>query len=119
MIVNNRFYLCEVFRTVADGKENNMNTLQVERLVDNVGADGLLAHESSMAALVEYAHEMGVSPVLVNVLADHREPEVARIRALARISDELGTHRAPVPATTATTRPTTSSTRSSLVCATA
>ncbi len=96
-----------------------MNTLQVERLVDNVGADGLRAHESSLTALVEYAHEMGASTVLVNLLADRREPEVARIRALARISGELGTHRASGPATPVPTHLVASTTRSALVCATA
>lgn len=46
---------------------------------------GLVAAENELREITVAARNAGVSPVLVAVLADRTQPEVARIRALAKI----------------------------------
>lgn len=47
---------------------------------------GLAGVESEVAEVARRAGLAGVSPVLVGVLADEREPEVARIRAFGLVA---------------------------------
>lgn len=54
-------------------------------LAQQVDLRGLQAAEPVLRDLTVAARNAGVSPVLVAVLADSSEPEVARIRALAKI----------------------------------
>lgn len=48
--------------------------------------DGMVGHEADVAEIAHLAADVGVSPVLVGVLADGREPEVARIRAFGLVA---------------------------------
>lgn len=48
----------------------------------------------SIARLVDRARPAGVSPVLIDVLADAAAPEPARIRAFGRVAVELAARRA-------------------------
>lgn len=54
-------------------------------LAQQVDMRGLETAEPVLRDLAVAARNAGVSPVLVAVLADASEPEVARIRALAKI----------------------------------
>ncbi len=62
-------------------------------LAQNVDTRGLAAVEGDVREITVAARTAGVSPVLVAVLADPREPEVARIRALAKIRMALEARR--------------------------
>jgi hypothetical protein len=54
-----------------------------------LSCDGLGAHEVSIRQVVSWARAADVSPVLVGILADPSEPEVARLRAFGRIATAL------------------------------
>ncbi len=51
--------------------------------VDN---DGIGAHEGAAQMLVDAATRKGLCPVLIQILADRREPSVARQRAFGRLA---------------------------------
>lgn len=51
--------------------------------VDN---DGIGAHEDLSKAMVDAATRRGLKPVLIEILADRREPSVARQRAFGRLA---------------------------------
>jgi hypothetical protein len=51
--------------------------------VDN---DGIGAHEDSARAVVDAARSRGLGSILIEILADRREPSVARQRAFGRLA---------------------------------
>jgi hypothetical protein len=51
--------------------------------------DGFQGHEPSIRQVVRLARAAGISAVLVDILADPSEPEVARHRAFGRIAAAL------------------------------
>ncbi len=55
----------------------------------DLATDGFSGHENAVLAVVRAARQRGVSPVLVDILADVRQPEVARLRAFGRIAVAL------------------------------
>jgi hypothetical protein len=56
-----------------------------QQLAESVVADGFGAHRRALESLVAAARRSGVSPVLVDVVADPAAPPVARQRALGRV----------------------------------
>jgi|GEM_PF-4650080 len=60
---------------------NRFDTQAVIDLAEAVDHDGLDTHTSSLFALAERAAELGVSPVLQQVMLSLDEPYVARVRA--------------------------------------
>ena len=54
-----------------------------------IDADGIAAHEDAAQRLAAVASSRGLCPVLVDVLADPREPSVARERAFGRLALSL------------------------------
>jgi hypothetical protein len=68
-------------------------------LAQQVDTRGLAAVEATIRQITVAARNAGVSPVLISVLADRDQPEVARIRALAKIRMAMETRsRQPVAA---------------------
>jgi hypothetical protein len=65
-------------------------------LAQQVDLRGFEAAEPVLRDLAVAARNAGVSPVLVAVLADASEPEVARIRALAKVRMAMENRR-PTP----------------------
>lgn len=51
-----------------------------------VEKDGITAHEDTAAVVVEAATRKGLRPILIDILADRREPSVARQRAFGRLA---------------------------------
>ena len=73
-----------------------MSTPHLTDLAHDLASDGLGGHERAVRAVVREARAYGVSPALVSILADPREPEVARLRAFGRIAVALDArHTAP------------------------
>ncbi len=69
---------------------------QLARDVDAFGIDRCQVAVGNLAAV---ARNHGVSPVLIDVMTDRTQPDVARIRALARVQLSLGRHtRTPIAA---------------------
>ena len=68
---------------------DRMSTPQLTDLALNLAADGFDGHEQAVRNVVRSARERGVSPTLVAILADPREPEVARLRAFGRVAADL------------------------------
>lgn len=58
-----------------------------------VDRDGLDAHAATLFALAERASQVGVSPVLVDVMLGTGEPSVARLRAFARVGSSVANPR--------------------------
>jgi hypothetical protein len=58
-------------------------------LADRLAAHGTRAVERDLAHLVEHARRHRVTPVLLSILADTDQPDVARARAFGRIVAEL------------------------------
>lgn len=68
------------------------STLDPEMLVQlgfAVDRDGIAAHEDAAQLLVDAAVRRGVRPILTEILADRREPTVARQRAFGRLAMAL------------------------------
>jgi hypothetical protein len=60
-------------------------------LARDLEQDGFQGHELSIRQVAHSACAAGVSPVIVAILADPSEPEVARLRAFGRVATELAT----------------------------
>jgi hypothetical protein len=58
-------------------------------LADGLATDQRAAAEREVARFVEHARRRGASPVLLSILDDPAEPDVARQRAFGRIAAEL------------------------------
>lgn len=66
-----------------------MDRLDIPGLVDlaeAVDRDGLEAHAASLFPLAQRALELGVHPVVPDVMLSSAEPYVARVRAFTRLS---------------------------------
>jgi hypothetical protein len=61
----------------------------MDRLAEGIAADGITAHEAAVTHVLAAARTARLNPVLVAVLADPREPAVARGRAFGRIAVAL------------------------------
>ena len=60
-----------------------LDRTDLSRLAEAVDADGLAAHPTGVLHLAEAARSRGLSAVVLGVLLDGREPEVARLRAFS------------------------------------
>jgi hypothetical protein len=68
-----------------------MSTSELAELGADLASDGITGHESAVRDVVRAARRAAVSPILTDVLADPRQPEVARLRAYGRIAAHLAT----------------------------
>jgi hypothetical protein len=68
-----------------------MSTPQLDALAFGLASHGFVRHELAVRQVVRAARAAGsrVPPVLVDVLADPAEPEVARLRAFGTIAVAL------------------------------
>jgi hypothetical protein len=62
-----------------------MSTLQLDQLAWDLASEGFEGHEVVVRQVVRSARAAGVSPTLVDILADPAEPEVARLRAFGHV----------------------------------
>jgi hypothetical protein len=60
-------------------------------LAERLVALGVRAAEYELVRFAAHARRQGVDPLLVSILADPTQPDVARERAFGRIAVELGT----------------------------
>ena len=67
----------------------DMSTPHLTELALDLASDGFGGHEHAVRSVVRSARDRGVAPTLVAVLADPRQPEVARLRAFGRIAVAL------------------------------
>ena len=63
--------------------------VNLSTLAADLAASGFAGHDAAIRSIVHAARARGVSPVLVGILADPREPEVARLRAFGRVAAAL------------------------------
>lgn len=77
-----------------------MTTPQLVRLAWDLESFGFAGQEVALRSVIRAARAAGVSPLLVDVLADPSEPEAARFRAFGRVATELAAVTSPetVPA---------------------
>jgi hypothetical protein len=73
-------------------------TADLATLDSAIAAQGIHADTVSLLLLAHAARDLGVNDVLVSVMVDEAEPEVARVRAYARVSTVVGTRLASAPA---------------------
>jgi hypothetical protein len=62
---------------------------QLLQLAWDLESRGFSGQEVALRPVIRAARAAGVSPLLVDVLADPAEPEVARLRAFGRVATEL------------------------------
>ena len=73
-------------RTAPTQRPATLNAEALMRLGFVVDRDGIAAHEDAAQAVVDAATRKGIRPILVEILADRREPAVARQRAFGRLT---------------------------------
>ena len=66
-----------------------MSSTDLTQLALDLASDGFVGRENAVRQLVATARSQGLSPVLTGVLADARQPEVARLRAFGMLSARL------------------------------
>lgn len=64
-------------------------TARIASLDYLVEARGIAADPVSLLLLAHTATDLGVNEILVNLMVDEHEPEVARIRAYARVAVQV------------------------------
>ena len=74
-----------------------MRTFDLTQLALDLATDGIARHELAVLDVVRAARAAGVSPTLVDILADPAQPEVARLRAFGRIAAADVARPAPTP----------------------
>ena len=74
-----------------------MTKTEYDQLSTVIATDGLRAVESVLPRVAEAGAASGANPVLLAVLADRRQPEVARERAFARIVTTIRSASTPTP----------------------
>jgi hypothetical protein len=84
MMTDHRWCFCCRFLTVV-----LMSTPHLVQLAWDLESRGFEGHEVAVRQVVRSARIAGVSRILVDVLADPTEPEVARMRAFGRIAAAL------------------------------
>jgi len=70
-----------------------MNTYisHLDRIATDIDLYGVASTESAIATVVDRARSADINPVLVAVLSDAAEPEIARARAFGMVAAELAT----------------------------
>ena len=71
----------------------NSGTASLAVLDYVIEADGIAADPVGLLLLAHEARDLGISELMVDVMVDEAQPEVARIRAYARVSVQVATHR--------------------------
>jgi hypothetical protein len=71
-----------------------MHSPDLTELAWELASAGFAGRENAVRQVVRTARAQGLPPVLVDVLADPRQPDVARMRAFGRVASMLA-----VPAT--------------------
>jgi hypothetical protein len=66
-----------------------MSTSDLTDLGWDLASDGFVGREAAVRDVVRSARRVGLSTVLTGVLADPREPAVARLRAFGRVAAAL------------------------------
>lgn len=67
----------------------NTTLTAIEDLGYAIETHGITADPASLSLLADAARELGVKPVLVDVMVDDFAPPVARVRAFARVSSSV------------------------------
>ena len=67
----------------------HINDRSLERIAFDIDRFGINAVEFALDGVVDRARSADVSPVLVSVLADPSEPEIARARAFGMIATRV------------------------------
>ena len=66
-----------------------VSTTDLDLLARELAAHGLAGRDLAVGAVVRAARTLGLNPVLVDVLGDTAEPEIARLRAFGRLASLL------------------------------
>ena len=66
-----------------------MSSTDLTNLASDLAFDGFAGHDAAVRDVVRSARAHGISSVLVDVLADPRQPEVARQRAFGMVVSTL------------------------------
>jgi hypothetical protein len=67
--------------------------IDFHELARDVDAAGMDSRQGTLQTLGDLARRASVSSVLIQVMLDPNQPEVARVRALARVQGEMGHRR--------------------------
>ena len=65
------------------------HTQDLARIASNIDTHGIDANETAVSMVVDRAWIAGVDPVLLSVLSDVTQPEIARDRAFGMIATAL------------------------------
>ena len=80
-----------------------MTSTELTNLAVDLASDGFAGHEAAIRDVVRSARAHGVASVLVDILADPSQPEVARQRAFGTVAASLSFgRRTMLPATART-----------------
>ena len=69
--------------------DTRTTTARITSLDSMLEADGIAADPVSLLLLAHTARDLGVDELLVSIMVDEREPEVARLRAYARVAVQV------------------------------
>ena len=69
----------------------NAYTELLDRLEQRIAIDGLAGHDAELSKLGDLLVRTGTLPTVAGILSDPTEPDVTRMRALARASRALRT----------------------------
>jgi hypothetical protein len=64
-------------------------TQDLTRIASDIDRNGIAANETAVTKVIGWAQAAGVDPVLLSVLFDSTQPEVARTRAFGMIATAL------------------------------
>jgi hypothetical protein len=71
--------------------DTHTTTARIKSLDFMLEADGITADPVNLLLLAHTARDLGVNELLVSLMVDEDEPEVARIRAYARVAVQVAT----------------------------
>jgi hypothetical protein len=71
----------------------------LERIAAHIDRHGMAGVNTVIAAIVQAARRIGANPVLVSVLANSAEPEIARARAFGMLAMHMARHGDPAVST--------------------
>lgn len=69
--------------------DTHTTTARIKSLDFQLEADGIAADPVNLLLLAHTARDLGVNELLVSLMVDEDEPEVARIRAYARVAVQV------------------------------
>jgi hypothetical protein len=69
--------------------DTHTSTARIKSLDFMLEADGIAADPVNLLLLAHTARDLGVNELLVSLMVDEDEPEVARIRAYARVAVQV------------------------------